>query len=345
MSSASSKPKSKSTTCAAFAWNRENSDAEQALQLASSLQPLWLARGRILEGLTWFDAVLTHETTPDHEVIAPVRARALADKAVLDSWVGVNNIADAEQALALARELDDPALLARALFACGSTMVFNAEVARPYFVEAIGLARALGDRWRISQILSRQAHVAFVAGDPTAVRATAEEGRHLADAIGDRFESRQCRWRLAGAQFMEGDLVGAIAQFRELLAEAEADHDEMLRVTILFMLPHVLAYHGETNQARAAVDAAIDAAAEVGDLFVGSGYLSLVVVALAAGDVALATDAREAAWSHLSGYREIAAIDTPFMAQAALAAVISPRPDALRTTLSPQRTAGGWRMR
>jgi hypothetical protein len=98
------------------------------------------------------------------------------------------------------------------------------------------------------------------------VRATAEEGRQLADAIGDRFESRQCRWQLADAQLMEGDLVGAIAQFRELVAEAEADHDEMLRVTILFILPHVLAYHGDTNEARAAVDEAIVAAADVGDL-------------------------------------------------------------------------------
>ena len=44
---------------AAFAWSRENSDVQLALALASSLQPLWFARGRIREGLTWFDAALT----------------------------------------------------------------------------------------------------------------------------------------------------------------------------------------------------------------------------------------------------------------------------------------------
>jgi hypothetical protein len=152
-----------------------------------------------------------------------VSARALADKAVLDEYVGVYNMADAEQALALARELDDPALLARALYACGSAVVFNPEAARPYFAEAIGLARALGDRWRMSQILSQQAQGAFMAGDPVTVCTTAEEGRDLADAIGDRFESRRFRWRLAGAQMMQADLTGAIAQFRELVAEAEAD--------------------------------------------------------------------------------------------------------------------------
>jgi predicted ATPase len=304
---------------AAFAWSRENADTERALQLASSLQPLWLARGRIQEGLSWFDAVFAHENTLDAEVIAPVRARALADKVVLDGWVGVYNMADAEQALALARELDDPALLARALFACGSAMVFNAEVARRYFAEAIGLARALGDRWRLSQILGRHAHMAFVAGDLIAVRAIAEEGRQLADAIGDRFESRQCRWRLGGAQMMQADLVGAIAQFRQLVAEAEADHDEMLRDTILFILPHVLAYHGDASGARAAAEAAIEAAADVGDLYVGASYIALIVVALGAGDVALAADAAEAAWSHMSGYHEIAAMNMPYMAQAALA--------------------------
>src|SRR6202023_81639 len=43
---------------AAFGWSRENSDVELALALASSLQPLWFGRGRIREGLTWFDATL-----------------------------------------------------------------------------------------------------------------------------------------------------------------------------------------------------------------------------------------------------------------------------------------------
>jgi predicted ATPase/class 3 adenylate cyclase/DNA-binding CsgD family transcriptional regulator len=303
---------------AAFAWSRENGDTERALQLVSSLQPLWLARGRIQEGLSWFNAVQPHET-PDQGVTAPVRVRAIADKAVLDGWVGIYNMADAEDALAIARELDDPALLARALYACGSAVVFNAEVARPYFAEAIGLARALGDRWRLSQILSRQAHMAFVAGDPVEVRATAEEGRQLADAIGDRFESRQCRWRLAAAQFMQGDLVGAIAELRDLLAAAKADHDEMLRVTILFILPHWLAYHGDSHEARGAADAAIEAAAGLGDLYMGASYIALIVVALAAGDVALAADAADAAWSHMGGLREAAAINMTYHAQAALA--------------------------
>jgi hypothetical protein len=197
---------------AAFTWSRENADIEQAFALASSLQPLWLTRGRVQEGLAWFDAVLTKENARDLE--AEVRVRALADHALLDTWVNVAARMDqAQQALAIAREVDARALLLRALTACGLIAVFNnAEVARPYFAEATELARALDDRWRLSQLLGWQAVGAtLVAGNPMVARAAAEEGRDLADAIGERFVSRQCRWCLASAQFVQGDLAGAVA--------------------------------------------------------------------------------------------------------------------------------------
>ena len=113
---------------AAFAWSRENSDTALALTLASSLQPLWQARGRVREGLTWFDSVLTHEVAQDVEVAAAIRARALADKAVIDLVLGASDSVDrAQQALALARDIDDPAVLARTLTACGLTAAYNAE--------------------------------------------------------------------------------------------------------------------------------------------------------------------------------------------------------------------------
>ncbi len=134
---------------AAFGWSRENSDIEPGLTLASSLQPLWIARGRIREGLTWFDTVLTGEVAQDAEVAAAVRARALADQAVLTTAFGAaDSLNRAQHALALARDIDDPALLARALTACGFTAAYNAELAGAYFAEAIELARELDDRWR-----------------------------------------------------------------------------------------------------------------------------------------------------------------------------------------------------
>src|SRR6185312_9450947 len=162
------------------AWSRENSDIGLASQLASSLQPLWLVRGRIREGLTWFDAALSDQNAHPGDIAPAVRARALADKATLNAYAGAtDSLEQACEALSIAREVDDPALLARALTACGGIAVYNPEVARPYFAEASGLARSIGDKWRLSQILFWQAFGAFMAGDPIAVRAAAEDGGNL----------------------------------------------------------------------------------------------------------------------------------------------------------------------
>src|SRR6202040_1618222 len=58
---------------AAFGWSRENSDIELALALASSLQPLWVTRGRIREGLTWLDTALSDLDAQHLDVAAPAR--------------------------------------------------------------------------------------------------------------------------------------------------------------------------------------------------------------------------------------------------------------------------------
>jgi DNA-binding CsgD family transcriptional regulator len=252
-----------------------------------------------------------------------VRARALADQALLGSFVvGGDSLDQGQQALAIAREVDDPALLARALTGCCLIAVFtDPEVARPYWPEAIGLVRALDDRWRLSELLSWQAlGTVVVAGDPIAGRAAAEEGRDLADAIGDRWHSRQCRFSLATAQMWTGDLAGAVTQFSVVAAEAEAAHDEVRRVHTLAYQGVALAWQGDTDAAWAAVDAAMESAAELGALSAGAAYPAFVTAALAAGDAATAQEAKEAARQHVSAFLPAAeALQSPCTAQAALA--------------------------
>jgi DNA-binding CsgD family transcriptional regulator len=260
--------------------------------------------------------VLTDAYHP--KVAAALRARALADKAVLDAWTGATNSMDqAEEALAIARGLDDPALLARALTACGCVAGYNAELARPYFAEAIGLARAIGDEWRLSQILGWQAYAAICVGDPIAARAAAEEGRAFADAISDRFVSRQCRWALGYAQTWQGDLAGAVAQFGEVVAEAA--HDVISLVIGLGGQGIALAHQGDPTAGRAAAATALEAAADSGGIFEGIRYTTLATAALAAGNPAAAQEASEAASQHMSVQPETAAIILGRRAQAALA--------------------------
>jgi predicted ATPase/class 3 adenylate cyclase/DNA-binding CsgD family transcriptional regulator len=284
---------------AAFGWSRENYDIEHALALASSLQPLWQARGRVREGRTWFDTALADLDAQHLEVAPAVRARVFSDKAFLDAQLaGVAASTDqAQQALAIARDLDDPALLARALTTCGfvADQGYNFEVAQASFTEAIGLARAVDDRWRLSQILALQAVGAHTAGDPLGVRAAAKEGRDLADAIGDRLNSRVCRFCLGSAQMMSGDLAGAVTQYGEVAAEAQAAHDEIWRVLSLGGQSLAVAYQGEAAAARAAAEATLEGCAELGGRFAVVGHMALGIAALAAGDGAAAHEVREAA--------------------------------------------------
>jgi len=305
---------------AAFGWSHESSDLDLASALASSLQPLWIARGRIREGLAWFDAVLAVDNT-DHLEMAPVvRARALADKAVLaGSVLAVDCVDQAEHALAIARELDDPALLVRALTACGCIYGFNAAIAGPFLAEAIGLVRALGDGWRLSQILSWQAVGAVMAGDPVAAREAAEEGRDVADAIGNRSDSRRSRWCIGVARTFQGDLVGAVAQLRELSAEAEAAHDVLSRGAGLLNQGTALAYQGDTGAARAAARAAIADAAELGGFMEGYAHAALAVAELAAGDVSAAAAASDTARQQMGGLPGLGTANVGTMAEIALA--------------------------
>ena len=110
---------------AAFAWSRERRDIDAALGLACSLQPLWLMRARVQEGLSWFNDVLTDQIPFDGTFDVATHLIAVADKAVLGAWaVIVPGVGQLEQALSRARDLDEPALLLRVLVSlCGGSCV------------------------------------------------------------------------------------------------------------------------------------------------------------------------------------------------------------------------------
>lgn len=299
---------------AASAWLLETADGDSALALASRLQPLWLVRGRIGEGRAWFDAVLAGVNTL--EVSAAVRARAFADAAVLMMFVDAAASLDhAAQALATARELDDPALLVRALTACGLTASFShhTEAVGQYFAEATDLARQSDDQWGLSRILSWQSNAAVVAGDAVAAHRIGSEGRDLADAIGDRFNSRLCRLSLGYAQLWQGDLTGAIRQFGEL-----ADAENLAALSAKG-LGDALAYRGDVNAARTAAEAALENAPASSEYTLGLGYSTVALAALAGGDIETARNASDLAWHKLSVQPHAATFWHSFKAQIDLA--------------------------
>ena len=300
---------------AAFAWSRENSDLETALQLILSLRPLWLRGGRVREALAGLDAILAHSG------IAPaVWAGAVAQQSIIAASIGIpTEPSRAQEALAIARRLDDRALIAQALIACGMLAFYDAEAAEQYFTEAIDMVRVAGDQWSLCQIFSHQATVGCFAGEPIAARAAAEAGRDLADALGDQYISRGCRAWLVNALTNQGDLAHAARVGRALADEAETAAD-----LIQIMQGHVvhaaaLAFQGQPAAAYAAAQSALAAATEVGAIREDAVYCVFAVAALAGGDAAAARQAAEKALQHTVPVREVFTRGAAPAAEAALA--------------------------
>jgi predicted ATPase/class 3 adenylate cyclase/DNA-binding CsgD family transcriptional regulator len=288
---------------AAFAWSCENDDTDLALQLTFSLQPFWLGRGRIQEGVSWFDAAMPTEDRQG-DLSPAVLARAMADRTVLAASAGLlHGLEHMQRALSTARELGEPVLLARVLTASAALKAYTPSAAEADFDEGIELARRLGDQWRLAQILSWKAAVsALIAGEPAVMVDAAEEGQGVAAAIGDHYHSHACQWARAAALAGQGYATRAADLARSVAAEADGTADQLWKVNALITLAGSLAHGGDVAGAAAAVEEATEPAAELGGHYPGFIAATNVVTALAAGDAALAReralDARPLAMLH-----------------------------------------------
>jgi DNA-binding CsgD family transcriptional regulator len=222
----------------------------------------------------------------------------MADQAVLDASIGNGgNFARAEEALSLARSVNDPVLLSRVLAACLWTSGRNAAMTQRYLPEALEVARAVGEPQRLVEVLLRQAYAAFmVDGDPSLTRQAAEEGLALAEAIGDRNMARMCRWCLATADWMLGSLEDAARRLEVVVADANSDGDVVSERLSACTRSNVLSYLGRPDAARAACEDALRSAAGLGEMFEALAQNGLNVAALAAGDVDAARNAANASW-------------------------------------------------
>jgi predicted ATPase/class 3 adenylate cyclase/DNA-binding CsgD family transcriptional regulator len=285
---------------AAFDWSRDDGDVEAALRLVSALWPLWVGRGRLREARNWFESALGAEEARYPGIDGATWSRALADKVMLEGMSHTqDSLEDARQALAIAREIGDPALVGRALTACASTAAFNPDAARPYGDEAIEMARAADDRGWLCQVLAWRCAGAYYAGDPITARVAGAEGRDLADATGDRFVSRSCRWALGWAEMLSGDVAAAAAQLLEVATEADADGDAIWSFTGLFNAVDALARLGDNDAAYATADTAETVGDELGGNYRHYSQLAVAMATLAAGDVAATKKATDSVWRAL----------------------------------------------
>jgi DNA-binding CsgD family transcriptional regulator len=279
---------------AAFAWSRENAELEKAMRFASSLQRFWITRGRFREGLAWFEATVTEEPGPN---VAPtVWVRAVAHHSGLVGWLGAppTGLDRTRAALSIARQLDDPALIATALTACGLVNVTDSETSRIYFDEAAELVPSFDDRRTLCELRLYQAMAGGFWGDPINGRAAAQECRELADALGDRFMSWNSRIFLGVALNMQGELDESARVLQQLVDEGAATGDLYMTFFGNTALAPLRAHQGRPDAARACGEKALAAVTAMGGFQEDATYAILGIAALAGGDGLAARVACEA---------------------------------------------------
>ncbi|MEW5809903.1 MAG: LuxR C-terminal-related transcriptional regulator [Actinomycetota bacterium] len=327
---------------AAFVWSRDVGALDRAMRLASSLQPVWLCTGRVVQGMAWFDAVLAD---PDVANTPPeVRARALANSAILAAHVvDLEFFSQAKQSLALAREVGDEALLARALTACGSIAAFDPDLALPYLTEAETLTRSAGDLVSLGQILAFASYAAVSgAGDPTAALRYGVEGRDIGEAVGDHSAYRWSRWAIGDALYMKGECAEAITEVRGLIDIAEQAHDVQAAVVAQILLVFPLSALGAVTQACEIAAAAVETSTAFTPSLEGLAYAAQATAALAAGDVRTATLASESADQRLGLQPAFATLSA---LPATLVALVGGRYDDARAAVDVAvSTRRGWHL-
>ncbi len=235
----------------------------------------------------------------------------------MESFRGLTvDLDDAERTLATARDLGEPSFVARALTACGCRAGGeDPDLSVTYFTEAADLARDIDDSWWLGQTLALEAMYAVLFGEPVAGQVAADGALRIADRIGDKFVSRQCRYVLGWVQILRGDLTNALVQLREVDDESTAARDAMFSMHARAIQAQALAYQGQAEAARAAVDVAFQRVSDLFDTYTGIVHAASAAAHLAGGDAA-------AAWQAFEVARELTTMDpqlAPMYVWAALA--------------------------
>lgn len=242
---------------AALAWSRDN-DRELALRLSAGLSRFWLAHGHLSEGREWLEMALSDNFGPP-----ALRARALWGAALMACLLGDFSVVApaAEEALGLARQVDDHVALARLLNLLGVCRVFtDPPAALEVLGEAVGLAREGGETFTLVSSLGMLGFVQSLLGDLQSARRSLEEGVESGRRLGD---SQPLVIALAGLGqvfMIQGDLARAIDLLDEALAVGRRVDDPLWVALTLTFRSELESLRGSEALARQLADEAVQVA-------------------------------------------------------------------------------------
>jgi predicted ATPase/class 3 adenylate cyclase len=173
---------------AALRWTIQAGRADRAQDAAGALWRFWQQRGHLAEGRRWLEEILA---LPSGQERTPARAKALTGAGGIARWQ--NDLPGArsfyQEALAIERELGDPARIAEALYdqAFVAAAGGDLEAALRLFDESIDLFRRVGDEPGVARVLWMLAFRDAVAGHWDAAVAKGGEAVTVWRRVGDRF--------------------------------------------------------------------------------------------------------------------------------------------------------------
>jgi predicted ATPase len=264
-----------------------------SLRLASALVLFWFNRSLYRDGLHWLEQTLA--TTEDDRTSA--RAGALWGAGFLWALVG-----DAERAaprleagLALARRLDDAAIIGRSLNVIGLLAFFqnDARRSRELFEEAAETARTAHDNWILADALGTLGSIYPLQGEFDKAETAGREARAIGREYGDKQGIRMANFGLALTAVMRGDLENARVLSEEGLAICREIGDLWFVSYFLWILARAALLAGDSTQARAYAEESLKVAREL------EGPLLIVCALDALAEVERAEGGDSAAEAHL----------------------------------------------
>ena len=280
----------------ALQWSRDAGEPEAAAWLAVLLFFLWNSRGHLTEGRRWFDALLAERAALSQRA----RVFLLTFGAQLEGFsMGDEALSRAREAVALARELDDDAVLSAALSALVNATLHEpisstpVSVAEELAIEGVDRARRSGDTVPLCTALYL---LGLACWHRPAISLPAfEECVDLATRTASTNIARTATTTMAHLMVYRGDLDEALALARQVEQDGREANDRLATTGALVVRAVASAYAGDVNAALVTCHEALRFADDLGmadckiEARTASGIAHLAAADLASARAAFAT--------------------------------------------------------
>ncbi|MFN2520357.1 MAG: hypothetical protein ABR525_04845 [Candidatus Limnocylindria bacterium] len=237
---------------AALACAVDSGDVNIALRLGACLWRFWQMHGHLREGDEWLRRVLALPAMDQSHARDNARARvnALIAAGGIAYWQEDMDAAHRSyaEAVAVARELGDKALLAEALYNLSFGYTAAKEKRPAIIEECVALYRELGDQGGIARTLLVSGGLLYEAGAFEKAQQEFEEGLAIAQSLGDAFVAAGILHLLGNLAESRGDAAIAEARLYGSLELAERAGDVSAMALVLGDLARLALRAGRVDQ-------------------------------------------------------------------------------------------------